>query len=470
MRYINGLYEEGTTKTNIIRVVVLVVIGGLIIGLSVHMTKTAKITSPASPSGGPSGRLDRSGEPEEVVSKPPAVPKLPPESPTPAPKPIQPAPALVTEIVLTTLERTFEKGIDWLMNQQLVARGDPEETLQTHREDGAWPDLEGKPDVAFTALTLICLGQATEAYREKYQTPIEKGVKYLLGQQQLDGSIIDSGKIPSFSTYKTPLALVALMSLDRTDKYLGAILLARDYLEGAQCRDSQKKELYGGWGYKEADGETTPNPNMSTTQYVIEALRKANLPADSKTWQRAVEFLQRCQDASEYNDFRITLNSGGFFYSPVESKAGEQTLPDGTKVLKPYGSMTYAGLMSFIYAYVDKDDPRVRSTYNWLRRHYTLDENPGLRTDVKPELGKQGLFYYYHTFAKALDAYGEKIVVSLPDNQEHFWAEELVKKLAALQKPDGSWSNEESRWWEDFAPLATSYSLMTLNICRKWVE
>jgi len=166
---------------------------------------------------------------------------------------------------------------------------------------------------------------------------------------------------------------------------------------------------------------------------------------------------------------RVTGNSGGFAYSPTESKAGETTTADGQKILKPYGSMTYAGLLSFIYAYVDKNDPRVQSAYNWIRANYTLEENPGLRTDAAPNLGKQGLFYYYHTFAKALSAYGEKKIITA-NGQENLWAEQLVTKLASIQSVDGSWKNENSRWWEDLPILATSYSLMSLNLCRKSVE
>jgi len=358
-----------------------------------------------------------------------------------------------TEGVDTILEGAHEKGLAWLMGKQLA--------------NGAWPDLENKPDVAFTALALI---SAQPSYQEKYQSQIDQGVKYLLDHQQINGSILEPDKIPSFAMYKTPLAIVALVSIDK-GKYQEAILKARGYLESGQYRDKDQKEYWGGWGYKEGGSEVTPNPNMSTTSYVIEALRQADLPQESATWKNALEFLQRCQDSSEYNDFRIVGNSGGFVYSPTESKAEEKlTLPNGTQVLKPYGSMTYAGLMSFIYAFVDKDDPRVQSTYHWLRTHYTLEENPGLRTDMKPHLGKQGLFYYYHTLSKALDAYGAKTIVTLPDKVEHFWATDLVRKLAALQHPDGTWSNEESRWWEDFPALATCYSLMTLNICRKWVN
>ena len=57
--------------------------------------------------------------------------------------------------------------------------------------------------------------------------------------------------------------------------------------------------------------------------------------------------------------------------------------------------MTYAGLKSMIYAGLTDDDPRVKARPNWIQQHYTVEENPGI--------GKQGLFYYYHTFAKTLD-------------------------------------------------------------------
>ena len=83
-----------------------------------------------------------------------------------------------------------------------------------------------------------------------------------------------------------------------------------------------------------------------------------------------------------------------------QSQAGsiEETLDDGTKVsrLRAYGSMTYAGFKSYLYADLKPDDPRVSAAYDWIRANYTLDENPGM--------GGNGLYYYYHTFAKALDA------------------------------------------------------------------
>ncbi len=77
--------------------------------------------------------------------------------------------------------------------------------------------------------------------------------------------------------------------------------------------------------------------------------------------------------------------------------------------------MTYAGLKSMIYAGVDKDDQRVKAAVEWARQHYTLDENPGL--------GDAGLYYYFHTFAKALDAMGQPTVVD-DEGVEHDWRQE----------------------------------------------
>ncbi len=64
--------------------------------------------------------------------------------------------------------------------------------------------------------------------------------------------------------------------------------------------------------------------------------------------------------------------------------------------------MTYAGLKSMIYAGVGPDDPRVKAALDWIKKHYTVKENPGMED--------AGLYYYYHTFAKALDALRQDVI------------------------------------------------------------
>ena len=43
------------------------------------------------------------------------------------------------------------------------------------------------------------------------------------------------------------------------------------------------------------------------------------------------------------------------------------------------------------------------------------------------------------------------------------WREELVRKIISLQRPDGSWINDNNRWWENDPVLVTSYSLLALE-------
>jgi squalene-hopene/tetraprenyl-beta-curcumene cyclase len=115
-------------------------------------------------------------------------------------------------------------------------------------------------------------------------------------------------------------------------------------------------------------------------------------------------------------------------------------------------------MLSFIYADVDKSDPRVQSAYEWATKHWTLEENPGM--------GAQGLFYYYHTLAKAMAAMDVGIVTLTESGHAINWRTELIKTLVGRQKiaPDGTgfWMNEENRWWEADPTLVTAYTLLAL--------
>ena len=125
--------------------------------------------------------------------------------------------------------------------------------------------------------------------------------------------------------------------------------------------------------------------------------------------------------------------------------------------------MTYAGLLSFIYAEVDKDDPRVQSAFDWAVKHWTLDENPGM--------GQEGLYYFYNVLSKGLAAYGQD-TITLPDGKQVGWRDELIRKLVNLQKIDpdtgmGYWVNDAGRWWEADPVLVTAYSVLALEIALK---
>jgi squalene-hopene/tetraprenyl-beta-curcumene cyclase len=110
--------------------------------------------------------------------------------------------------------------------------------------------------------------------------------------------------------------------------------------------------------------------------------------------------------------------------------------------------------MSYLYTRLERDDPRVADAYQWIRHNYKLDENPGV--------GQQGYYYYLHLMSRALSAWGEPIVETA-DGVKHDWANELIDKIATLQRPDGSFLNEQDRWMEGDPNLVTAYVVLALQ-------
>ena len=315
------------------------------------------------------------------------------------------------------------------------------------REDGSWEEYP-----AITALVLKGFFDSPGAPREADNPFLARATSYLVSKARPEGSIYEK----DLPLYNTSLAVTALRASGNPD-YEPLIQRARAYLVRMQADEGEGLASadiwYGGFGYG-ADSR----PDMSNLSMAVDALRDAGLPEDSEVWQRVVIFVSRNQNNLSTNDAVAAGDDGGLFYRPTESKAGRMILPNGKLGYKSYGSMTYAGLKSFIYAHVDRNDPRVQAALRWIRNHYTLEENP--------LMGNQGLYYYFHTFAKALDAYGEEVITDA-DGQEHRWRSELARKLLSLQREDGSWQNVHPRWWESNPVLATAYSVLALEICLK---
>jgi len=321
--------------------------------------------------------------------------------------------------------------------------------LKEQGEDGSW----GKGNVGITALSVDAL---LAAGKKVGDPPVRKAVEMLLKAQKEDGGIYDDAAL---KTYSTSIALMVLVEAD-PKTYADAIEKARAYLIKNQWDEGESIDRsnpwYGGHGYGKHE-----RPDLSNTQYFVEAMHKAGVPKDHPLWAKVVVFVSRSQDRSESNDKAfVGTDSGGMVYSPAgegESKAGTLDLPDGRKGLKAYGSMTYAGFKSFIYANLKRDDPRVQAALEWIRKHWTFDENP--------DMGQQGLYYYYQTAARALKAWGEDKVMDAR-RRTHDWRAELSEAVLARQRPDGSWINEADRWFEGFGPVPTSYALIALAECQ----
>jgi squalene-hopene/tetraprenyl-beta-curcumene cyclase len=336
------------------------------------------------------------------------------------------------------------------VRQRLIDRAVAYLQLRGRRPDGSYAPNLGIGPTALVVTGLL----STDRFGPDHPF-VAESLKYLHGFVQADGGIYRGDVLRN---YTTSVALMAFHGANKDARYDSLIAKAQKFLTGLQWDEGEGKKQasawYGGVGYGRHK-----RPDLSNLQLMLEALKQSGLSKDDPAWRRAVVFLTRCQNlGGEFNDqpWAELVNDGGFIYTPAnggESKAG--ATPAGG--LRSYGSMTYAGLKSMLYAGLSKDDPRVKAARGWIRKHYTLDENPGL--------GSQGLYYYYHTFAKTLHVLGEDTLVDA-QGRKHDWRQELVRKLAQKQRRDGSWTNPEDRWFEGEPALVTGYVLMALAYCR----
>ena len=324
--------------------------------------------------------------------------------------------------------------------------------LKEQAPDGSW----AKGNVGISAL---CTDALLESGMTTQDPRILRAVQHLLANQKDDGGIYDD---VGLKIYSSSISLKALVKAD-PKAHAEPIKKVLAYIEKCQWgadESIEKSDLrYGGFGY----GKTN-RPDMSNTQFCLDAMKAAGVPKDSEVWARAVIFVSRSQDRSESNDKAFAgVDDGGGIYSPVETKAEVIQLPDGRKVFKTYGSMTYAILKSFVFADLDAKDPRIQASLDWIRKHWTFEENP--------EMGQQGLYYYYMTAARALAAYskasGEKMVLDAR-RRTHDWRTEISEAILARQRPDGSWVNAAERWYEgeQMAIVPTSYCLIALAECK----
>lgn len=348
--------------------------------------------------------------------------------------------------------------------QDSLARGGA--FLLSKCKDGRFEGRPGHPDAGITALALGAMECVTEPRPKEMQAAIDQGLAWLVSLQKKDGAIHD-GELANYVTSASILALAR----SKKPEYKPVIVKARDFLIALQADEAEgyspDHPYYGGNSYGDEE-----RPDLSNVQMALEAMAASGLEKQSPAYKRALVFLSRCQNRSESNTTKIeedgavvvSGDDGGGIYTPGTSKAGTIDLPDGRKVARSYGSMSYALLKSFILADLPKDDPRMKACWEWLKKHYTLDVNPGFEAMKDPNAPYQGLFYYFHTMAKALDLYGEETIVD-PQGNSHAWRKEFCGRLTGMQsRIDGSWRNENSqRWWEGNPLLATSYAMVSLD-------
>ena len=274
----------------------------------------------------------------------------------------------------------LSSGIDRELYRKMTSNGVAYLLEKGQAEDGSF-SKQLSP-----AVTAMCTSALLQHKVPPEHPQIKRALSYLESIIQPDGGIYPPGS--NLRNYETSVALMCFQRVNMDGKYDQVVQDAVRFLKGLQWDDGEghafESTFYGGQGYGDHK-----RPDASNTSYFLDALKAAGEDAESDAIQKALVFMSRCQNLpSQHNTAQWAAkvsaeDRGGGIYTGVgegESKSGET--PEGG--LRSYASMTYAGLKSFLYAGLAKDDIRVKAAMDWISRHYDLKSNPGM--------GQQGLF------------------------------------------------------------------------------
>lgn len=336
-------------------------------------------------------------------------------------------------------------------------------------QTGGWSHNPQGPN--FPAITgLVVNAMLLDPRIDSSDASVRQGIDYILSFTKDDGSIHD-GMLP---TYNTAICISAL-SRARTHQadsalasgvaFLRTVQYHNNHTGGIEAPDfnepvNPEHPYFGGVGYGRHG-----RPDMSNMSFFLQAMHDAEVSTEDPAFKRALVFLSRVQMNDDTNDmpFADASNQGGFIYATVpnaesidglagQSMAGTiKEKNDGGSItrLRCYGSMTYAGFKSLVYADLPPDDPRILAAWNWIENNYSLAENPGV--------GDQGYYYFLCAMSRALDAYG----VDKVDGRD--WRVDLVDTLEQLQLGDGSFTVKHERWMENNPTLITAFAVTALQ-------
>lgn len=334
-----------------------------------------------------------------------------------------------------TIDGAIESGLKFLLSRQ--------------EADGHFSDPQ------MPALTALPLWAMTAGGMSKSESA-KKAAEFVLGTQRPDGGfyVPKPGRGGSgLGNYNTSVCVSALFESGLAP--VKAILDARTYIAGSQLTGDDT--MAGGFGYDRQSRRRVAD--MSNSSYAFDAMRRTEKveefrPAGEKKadldWEKALKYVESMQ-------VKEGDAQGGFVYNERTAQAGTQTNASERVQLRAFGSMTYAGVLSMCHAKLTREDHRVRSALGYCGKYWTLDENPGM--------GTQGLYYYFDILSRALYASGVETLKG-PDGRDIHWKKELAARLIALQQEDGSWVNDNNRFWENDPVLVTSFVILTLSSCR----
>jgi hypothetical protein len=256
---------------------------------------------------------------------------------------------------------------------------------------------------------------------------ISNGLEWLKANQDPDGSWDDS-RYPD----KTASAVKAFMgSPDAGDHVAPCVGKGYAFLQGLAHADGS---IQG-----------TDNPANIDTALCAEAFVAAANPKYDPLLRKELAFLLQHPPRAAMWEIEYWLeavyNLRGFAdagnrpdFAPVLDLI-QRRLPKPLERL-PLPAM-YELLLSYRFAGLKPDDPRVRLALDTLDKHYLAKGDS--------EMAARGFYFFSEMTAGMLTAYGMD-QLQLADGTKADWAADMAKRLIDLQLADGSWSYGSGRY------------------------
>ena len=294
-----------------------------------------------------------------------------------------------------------------------------------------------------------------------------KALKYIEAPGQSRRRATSPARTPrcSCKNYVTSVNVMALAAANRPTSYKQVIGDAVKFLKKLQWDEDEgktpKDDFYGGAGY-----DSKSRPDLSNTQFFLDALKAAGVPKDDPALQEGADLRQPLPEpqgrvqrpALGRQDQRRQLHLQRRQPAATPRSTTSATADDG---LPGYGSMTYAGIKSMIYCGVIQGRP--------ARQEGLRVDPEELHRGQEPRharrAGGVGPVLLLPHDGQVPGRAGRRLRSSDAKGDKHDWRADITAALAKRQRPDGSFVND-THWMEADPNLVTGYALMALSYCR----
>ncbi|MCC7510262.1 MAG: terpene cyclase/mutase family protein [Planctomycetes bacterium] len=358
-----------------------------------------------------------------------------------------------------TPQSTLQRACAWLWKQQAADGGWHSETYGLMRSGQS-----------LTPFVLHALLSVPEEQVIRPDGGVEKGLAFIRTHTNSEGCLGRSDRdIADYPNHSTAYAVRCLVAAgNKADAKL--IRQMCDYLLAQQFNAANgtdpQSHRWGGWGFG-SDGGVM---DIGHTRHVLEALHDA-ASLDAACAERAQSFLRLLQRHPA--EWRVqpevpgeapgdagSTYDGGFYFSPTDTamnKGRHQPAAGGRAAwYRSYATATCDGLLSLLAAGVSETDERVKAAASWLDKHPAIDHPAGIPQDDPTPWYVAVHYYHVAVRAEAWRALGRK----------GDWKTQIERHLAASQRANGSFVNENSPLMKENDPvLCTALAVVALAHC-----